>query len=99
VDLKWAPPNADSKPSDGEMKGNAPARDTKGLIREQVIHTLGEPAGLHKVQGRRLGEDHYRVNVLAGPDAASAKTVNSYFLRSDRDGKIIASNPKLAKGS
>jgi hypothetical protein len=71
----------------------------KALIREQVIHALGEPAGLHKVQVRRLWEDHYRVNVLVGPDAASAKIVNSYFLRSDRDGKIIASNPKLAKGN
>jgi hypothetical protein len=69
----------------------------KALIREQVIHALGEPAGLHKVQVQRLWEDHYRVNVLVGPDAASAKIVNSYFLRSDSDGKIIASNPKLAK--
>ena len=69
----------------------------KALIREQVIHALGEPAGLHKVQVRRLWEDHYRVNVLVGPDAASAKIVNSYFLRSDSDGKIIASNPVLAK--
>jgi len=69
----------------------------KAIIREQVIQVLGEPAGLHKVQVRRLWEDHYRVNVLVGPDAASAKIVNSYFLRSDSDGKIIASNPKLAK--
>jgi hypothetical protein len=69
----------------------------KALIREQVVHALGEPAGLHKVQVRQLWEDHYRVNVLVGPDAASAKIVNSYFLRSDSDGKIIASNPKLAK--
>ena len=69
----------------------------KALIREQVIHTLGEPAGPHKVQVRRLWEDHFRVNVLVGPDAASAKIVDSYFLTSDSDGKIIASNPKLEK--
>jgi hypothetical protein len=69
----------------------------KALIREQVIHALGEPAGLHKVQVQQLWEDHYRVNVLVGSDAASARIVNSYFLRSDSDGKIIASNPKLAK--
>ena len=69
----------------------------KALIREQVIHTLGEPAGLHKVQVRRLWEDHYRVNVLVGVDAASAKIANSYFLKSDSHGKIIASNPKLTK--
>lgn len=69
----------------------------KALIREQVLHTLGEPAGLHKVQVRRLWEDHYRVNVVVGTDAASARIANSYFLTADSDGKIIASNPKLAK--
>jgi len=69
----------------------------KALIREQVIHTLGEPAGLHKVQVRRLWEDHYRVNVLVGRDAASARIADSYFLTSDSDGKVIASNPQLTK--
>jgi hypothetical protein len=69
----------------------------RALIREQVIHTLGEPAGLHKVQVRRLWEDHYRVNVLVGVGAASVTIANSYFLTSDSHGKIIASNPKLTK--
>jgi hypothetical protein len=69
----------------------------KALISEQVIYTLGEPAGLHKVQVQRLWEDHYRVNVLIGPDAVSARIANSYFLTADSDGKIIASNPKLTK--
>jgi len=69
----------------------------KALIREQVMHTLGEPVDLHKVQVRRLWEDHYRVNILVGQDAASAKITNSYFLTSDSTGKIITSNPKLTK--
>jgi|SRR5579871_5091098 len=69
----------------------------KTLIREQVMHRLGEPPGLHKVQVWRLWEDHYRVNVFVGADATTARIANSYFLTSDHDGKIIASNPKLTK--
>ncbi len=67
------------------------------LIREQVIHTLGQPNGLHRVQVRRLWEDHYRVNVLIGEDAASAKIANSYFVEADSDGNIVESTPKITK--
>ena len=67
------------------------------LIGEQVIHILGKPAGLHKVQVRRLWERHYRVNILIGPDAASVKVANSYFLKLDGDGNIVESAPKITR--
>jgi hypothetical protein len=67
------------------------------LIGEQVMHTLGRPSGLFKVQVRRLWEDNYRVNVLIGADAASAKVANSYFVQADGDGHISASTPKITK--
>jgi hypothetical protein len=56
------------------------------LIGKRVIDTLGKPGGLHKVQVRRLWDDHYRVNVLIGEDAASVTIANSYFLEADSDG-------------
>lgn len=67
------------------------------LMGEQVMHTLGSPGGLYQVQVRPLWEDHYRVNVFVGPDAASAKVAHSYFLVTDKDGKIVASTPKITK--
>jgi hypothetical protein len=67
------------------------------LIGKRVIDTLGKPGGLHKVQVRRLWDDHYRVNVLIGEDAASAKIANSYFLEADSDGNIVRSTPKITK--
>jgi hypothetical protein len=67
------------------------------LIGEWVLQTLGEPAGLHGVQVRRLWEGHYRVNVLVGADAASAKVAHSYFLTADGDGDIVGSTPKITK--
>jgi len=67
------------------------------LLTEQVIHVLGKPAGLHKVQVRRLWEGGYRVNVLIGPDAASVKIAHSYFLKVDGDGNIVESTPKITR--
>jgi hypothetical protein len=67
------------------------------LIGEQVIHALGAPNGLQRVQVRYLWQDRYRVNVLIGPDAASVKVNDSFFLRVDDDGRIVSSTPDIAK--
>jgi hypothetical protein len=67
------------------------------LIGQQVIHILGEPADLLRLQIRRLWQNHYRVNVVTGADAASAKIGESYFLKVDSDGNIVDSTPKITK--
>jgi hypothetical protein len=67
------------------------------LIGEQVIHTLGTPDDLHNLQVRRLWEDHYRVNVLIGTGATTARIANSYFVKADSNGNIVRSNPKITK--
>jgi hypothetical protein len=69
----------------------------KALMGEQVMRALGQPGSLYQVQVRPLWEDHYRVNVFVGVDAASAKVAHSYFLVADSDGKIVASTPKITK--
>ncbi|HEV8070898.1 MAG TPA: hypothetical protein VGP76_24510 [Planctomycetaceae bacterium] len=67
------------------------------LIEEQVFHRLGTPIGLRNVQVRRLWENRYRVNVLVGESAVSAKIANSYFVKADSDGNIVESNPEMTK--
>jgi hypothetical protein len=67
------------------------------LIGEQVIHILGQPDDLLQMQVRLLWQNHYRVNVLIGADAASARIANSYFVKSDSDGNIVESTPKISK--
>jgi hypothetical protein len=67
------------------------------LIGAQIVHILGRPADLHKVQIRRLWENYYRVNILVGSDAACAKVAHSYFLKVDGDGNIIESTPKVQR--
>jgi hypothetical protein len=67
----------------------------QALIEEQVIHRLGAPGGLRKVQVRRLWDDHYRVNVLIGEKATWGRITNSYFVKTDSDGNIVESNPEI----
>ena len=66
-------------------------------IGKQVMRTLGQPGDLHSVQVRHLWEDHYRVNVLVGADATSARVANSYYLVADSEGNIIASTPEITR--
>ena len=70
-------------------------QELNSLIAEQVLHILGRPASLLKVQVRLLWENCYRINVLLGPDAASAKVAHSYFVEADSDGNISVSTPKI----
>ena len=67
------------------------------LIGEQVLHALGEPGDLLRVQVRQLWPDRYRVNVCVGADAASVTVADSYFLQVDGDGNIVASAPKITR--
>ena len=67
------------------------------LIREQVIHALGTPIDLRKVQVRKVWKDHYRVNVIVGINAGPVRVANSYFLKIDSDGSLITATPKITK--
>jgi hypothetical protein len=67
------------------------------LLREQVLHALGVPAGLLHVQVCKLWQGHYRVNVFIGVDVASARVAHSYFVVADRDGNVASATPKITK--
>ena len=63
----------------------------------QVLRALGQPSDLHRVEVRSLWEDHYRVNVLVGLDAASVRVAHSYFLVTDGKGTIEAATPPITR--
>lgn len=69
----------------------------EALIGEQVLHMLGQPRDLLRVQARKLWPGSYRVNVLLGADMASARVAHSYFLAADEDGNIISAVPPIVK--
>jgi hypothetical protein len=67
------------------------------LISEQIIHALGTPDDLLQVQVRKVWDNHYRVNVLVGPNAGAVRLLNSYFVETDSNGQIITVTPKIVK--
>jgi hypothetical protein len=67
------------------------------VIGGQVMRALGQPGDLHRVEVRPLWEDHYRVNVLVGLDAVSARVAHSYFLVTDGQGTIVTATPAITR--
>jgi len=66
-------------------------------IRKQVIDALGKPADLRNVQVLKVWDNHYRVNVIVGMNAAAIRIANSYLLEVGSDGSVIAASPKITK--
>jgi hypothetical protein len=67
------------------------------LIGEQVLHALGEPRNLLRVQVWPLWDGNYRVNIFVGADAARAKIPHSYFVVADGDGNVLSATPTIHK--
>jgi hypothetical protein len=89
---------ATARPNEADRDDERRERDKlSALLGGSVLRLLGEPGGLHRVQVRALWEGRYRVNVLVGADAASAKVAHSFFLVADPDGNILASSPEITR--
>jgi hypothetical protein len=78
-------------------RGLQDRRQLIAAIGKQVTHALGQPNDLQQVQVRLLWGDRYRVNVLVGGDAVSARVAHSYFLVADGNGNILASTPQITR--
>jgi len=81
-------------PADDE---EIPSDTTTARIGRQVMRTLGTPTNLFKVKVHPVGGDRYRVNVLVGPDYASARITDSFFLTADAKGNITSSSPEIVR--
>lgn len=66
-------------------------------VGKYVLHNLGQPGDLQRLQVRHLWADHYRVNVFVGVDPVSVKVAHSYFLVVDSEGNILGSTPKITR--
>lgn len=73
------------------------ARERGAAIAGAVLRLLGHPAGLRGVDVRPLWDNHYRANVLIGPDPTSIKIAHSFFLKADKQGVILNSTPALTR--
>ena len=87
-----------TQPTEQRQNMDKHERETlNDLIGEHVMHALGKPGDLLTVQVRPLWENHFRVNVFAGVDAASARVAHSFFLVTGPDGNILVSTPRITR--
>jgi hypothetical protein len=73
------------------------ARQRDSLIGQHVIRALGLPESLHLLQIRPLWGHCFRVNVLIGADAVTARVAHSYFLVTDGRGTVVKSTPAIVR--
>jgi hypothetical protein len=69
----------------------------EAVIAAGVLRGLGRPADFLRAGARPLWGNYYRVNVFAGPDAASARIAHSFFLETDGEGHILTSDPPVTR--
>jgi hypothetical protein len=86
-----------AKPSAEQSVATDERASVATAIRGQVLLALGRPADLFRVSVLPLWAEHYRVNILTGPDAATAKVANSFFVMADGRGNIVRSIPPIAR--
>ena len=88
------PPTVTTEPTGGEDREanwHGPA------IARSVLAALGRPDDLFRVTVRLVVADNYRVNVLIGPDAVSARIAHSFFVKADNVGALTSSTPAIQK--
>jgi hypothetical protein len=68
----------------------------KARIVERIVKALGHSSRFRIVQVKPLWAYNYRVNVLIGADALSAKIAHSYFVETDLEGNIVESTPRIS---
>ena len=62
-------------------------------VRASVLTGLGRPPGLLDLAVRRLWDGRYRVNVLVGPDAVTARIAHSFFVSVGGTGGVTTDPP------
>jgi hypothetical protein len=81
---------------EAEREKLAAERRFVAIIRS-VMAALGRPADFLKTTVRPVSGDSYRVNVMTGPNAGSARITHSYFVTADENGNVTHSTPVITK--
>ena len=85
-------------PVDGDT--DTPDQSAKKLANAiclQVMTALGRPSDFLRITSRQVTLNGFRVNVLTGTDASSARISHSFFVTADADGRVKTSAPVILK--
>lgn len=62
-----------------------------------IMAALGRPSDFLRITARQITGKGYRVNVVTGCDAASARIAHSFFITADANGNVTSSDPVILK--
>ena len=79
-----------------EEDKQSPGRKAAAIVRS-VMETLGRPENFLRATARPVSDNNYRINVVVGEDAASARIPHSFFVTVNEDGTIRGSVPTIQK--
>ena len=85
--------SAADESSAGEVVPDRVAPDA--AIRINVLTSLGRPPELYRVDVILLWSNHYRVNVMVGPDPTALRIAHSYFVEAGAGGHILTATPQV----
>jgi len=86
-----------AEPDEEADRKHSQAERLATRIGASVMIALGHPEDFFRVLVVRLWENHYRVNIQTGVDPVSLRVAHSFFLTTDENGKIVASNPAITR--
>ncbi len=91
--LPMAPEAGEDSAGDGRTGRRTPGR----AVQHAVLAAQGRPPALYEVAVRPLWENHFRVNVLVGPDPTSIRIAHSFFVEAGETGDIRSSEPGITR--
>jgi hypothetical protein len=85
-----------AQPDAEALSKNQRAERQATAIAAFVMGALGQPADFRRVTVARLWGNRFRVNVHTG-DGMSTRVAHSFFLAADENGRVIESDPAIAR--
>ena len=86
-----------SPPDEGADREKGAAERRFASIVRAVMGALGRPTDFLRATVRPVGSENFRVNVMTGPDVASARLAHSFFVTADETGTVTGSTPAITK--
>jgi len=86
-----------TNPPSGAEPAESKSNSAQAAICRHVLGVLGRPVDFLRITVRQITSEGHRVNVVVGPDMATARIAHSYFITSDELGKVLNSTPIITK--
>jgi hypothetical protein len=86
-----------TNPPSGAEPTETKSNSSQAAICRHVLGVLGRPVDFLRITVRQVTSEGHRVNVVVGPDMATARIAHSYFITTDELGNVQKSTPLITK--